>query len=300
MLDARRLLTFRAVAQHGSFSRAAEALALSQPAVSQQVAALERELGTALLVRGRGGTLPTDAGRLLLEHADAVAARLDLADVQMGELVAGARRTLRLGAFPSALAAVVPAAIAALRAQEPELEVAVEEGALAGIADGVRTGRLDIAVGFQDAAAPRRDHGGLRREELAEEPMLAVVGAGHRLAGRARIALEELRDDPWMAPSPDGLVVGACRAAGFEPRLVLVIRDPLAVRAIAAAGMAVTLTPRLLARLNLPGVANVPLAGGAPRRQLYALLPPAGAHERALAMVEALRAACLSDAPPAA
>jgi DNA-binding transcriptional LysR family regulator len=299
MLDARRLLTFRAVAHHGSFSRAAEDLALSQPAVSQQVAALERELGTALLVRGRGGTLPTDAGRLLLEHADAVAARLDLADVQMAEVAAGERRTLRLGAFPSALAAVVPEAIAALRADEPDLEVAVEEGALAALADGVRSGRLDIAVGFQDATAPRRDHGGLRREELAEEPMLAVVGAGHRLAGRARIALAELRDDPWMAPSPDGLVVAACRAAGFEPRLVLVIRDPLAVRAIAAAGMAVTLTPRLLARLQLPGVANLPLSGRAPRRQLYALLPPAGVHEQALAMVGALRAGCLSDAPPA-
>ena len=273
MLDARRLLTFRAVARAGSFSRAAESLALSQPAVSQQVAALERALGTPLLQRGRGGALPTPAGRLLLEHADAVAARLDLADVQLTAVVAGARRTLRLGAFPSALA---------------------------DIADGVRSGRLDLAVGFQDAAAPFRDHGGLRREELMEEPMLAVVGSGHRLAGRSRIALSELRDDPWMAPSRGGLVVEACRSAGFEPRLVLVIRDPLAVRALAAAGMAVTLTPWLLARLGLPGVANVPLAGGAPRRALYALLPPTGAHERAIALVDALRVACLSEAPPAA
>ena len=300
MLDARRLLTFRAVAHHGSFSRAAEALALSQPAVSQQVAALERELGAGLLVRGRGGALPTDAGRLLLHHADAVAARLDLADVQMGALVAGVRRTLRLGAFPSALAGVVPEAIAALRSGRPDLEVAVEEGSLAATAEGVRSGRLDIALGFQDAAAPPRDHDGLRREELAEEPMLAVVGAGHRLAGRERIALEELRDDPWMAPSRDGLVVDACRAAGFEPRLVLVVRDPLAVRAIAEAGIAVTLTPQLLARLRLPGVVNLPLSGPAPRRQLYALLPPAGVHEQALALIGAVRAACVSDGPPAA
>ena len=299
MLDARRLLTFRAVAHEGSFSRAADALALSQPAVSQQVAALERELGTALLVRGRGGTLPTEAGRLLLEHADAVAARLDLAGTQLGALVAGERRTLRLGAFPSALAAVVPEAIAALRAAQPDLEVAVEEGTLAATAEGVGSGRLDIAMGFQDATAPPRDHEGLRREELAEEPMLAVVGAGHRLADREAIALRELRDDPWMAPSPDGLVVAACRAAGFEPRLVLVIRDPLAVRALAAAGMAVTLTPRLLARLRLPGVANLPLTGTGPRRRLYALLPPTGAHEHAFAMVDALRTACVSDGPPA-
>jgi DNA-binding transcriptional LysR family regulator len=297
MLDARRLLTFRAVAHAGSFSRAADELALSQPAVSQQVGALEKELGTELLVRGRGGTVPTEAGRLLLEHADAVAERLALADVQMDTLVAGARRTLRLGAFPSALASVVPQAITALRAQEPELEVAVEESSLAGLAEGVRSGRLDLAMVFQDAAAPPRDHGGLRRVELAEEPMLAVLGAGHRLAGRKRIALTDLRDDPWMAPSRDGIVVQACRAAGFEPDLVLVIRDPLAVRALAEAGMAVTITPELLARLHLPGVANPELAPPAPRRALYALLPPVGAHEKALAMVEALRAACLTGAP---
>ena len=300
MLDARRLLTFRAVARAGSFSRAADELSLSQPAVSQQVGALEKELGAELLVRGRGGAVPTEAGRLLLTHADAVAERLALADVQMDALVAGARRTLRLGAFPSALASVVPRAITALRAREPELEVAVEESSLAGLAEGVRSGRLDLAMAFQDAAAPPRDHGGLRREVLAEERMLAVLGAGHRLAGRKRIALTDLRDDPWMAPSRDGIVVQACRAAGFEPDLVLVIRDPLAVRAIAEAGMAVTITPELLARLHLPGVANPELTPPAPRRTLYALLPPVGAHEKALAMVDALRAACLSDAPAGA
>src|ERR671929_970150 len=103
MLDARRVLTFRAVARESSFSRAAAALHRSQPAVSHQVAALEREVGTELLVRGRAGAAPTPAGELLLEHADALAARLDLAGTQMDALVAGARRTLRLGAFPTAL-----------------------------------------------------------------------------------------------------------------------------------------------------------------------------------------------------
>ena len=192
MLDARRLLTFRAVARAGSFSRAAEALALSQPAVSQQVGALEKELGTELLVRGRGGTVPTEAGRLLLEHADAVAERLALADVQMDTLVAGARRTLRLGAFPSALASVVPQAITALRAQEPELEVAVEESSLAGLAEGVRSGRLDLAMVFQDAAAPPREHAGLRRHELLDEPFVVTVGPGHRLARRRAVRLREI------------------------------------------------------------------------------------------------------------
>src|SRR6185437_15621710 len=98
MLDPRRLLTFRAVARHGSFSRAAAALARSQPAVSHQGGALERELGTTL--RGRAGAVLTAAGELLLVHADALAERLALADVQMDALVSGERGTLAVGAFP--------------------------------------------------------------------------------------------------------------------------------------------------------------------------------------------------------
>src|ERR671917_2489358 len=100
MLDPRRLLTFGEVARLGSFSRAAEALALTQPAVSQQVAALERQLGARLLERGPGGLTLTDAGALLLEHADVVHDRLELATGQLGELVGEHGRELRIGAFP--------------------------------------------------------------------------------------------------------------------------------------------------------------------------------------------------------
>jgi DNA-binding transcriptional LysR family regulator len=291
MLDPRRLLTFREVARHGSFSRAAEALARSQPAVSHQVGALERELGTALLVRGRAGAVLTPAGELLLTHADALAARLALADTQMDALVSGERRALTVGGFPSALATVVPAAAAALRAEDARLEIAVEEGTVEELAGGVRAGRIDVAVAWQDATQPRREHDGLRRADLHEEPMVAVLGAGHRLARRRRIALADLADEPWMAPERDGLLVRACRAAGFEPRIVIVTRDPLAARAIAAAGLAVSLTPRLLARVPLPGIATPSLGRDAPRRALYALLPPAGARPRALAFVEELRRA---------
>jgi DNA-binding transcriptional LysR family regulator len=290
MLDPRRLLTFREVARHGSFSRAAAALARSQPAVSHQVGALERELGTALLVRGRAGAVLTPAGELLLTHADALAARLALADTQMGALVGDERRTLRVGGVPSVLATIVPAAAAALRAGEPDLEVAVEEGTVDELADGVRAGRLDVAVGWQDAAQTPREHDGLRRVDLHEEPMLAVLGTGHRLAHRKRIALADLADEPWMAPERDGLLVRACRAAGFEPRIAIVTRDPLAARAIAAAGLAVSLTPQLLACLPLPGIVTPSLGPGAPRRTLYALLPPAGAHPLASALVKRLTA----------
>src|SRR3954447_26661281 len=112
MIDPRRVLTFREVARLGSFSRAAEALSLTQPAVSQQVAALERQAGARLLERAPGGLSLTPAGELPLGHADVVADRLDLAAGQLAELVADAARELRIGAFPSALATRVPRALA--------------------------------------------------------------------------------------------------------------------------------------------------------------------------------------------
>jgi DNA-binding transcriptional LysR family regulator len=291
MLDPRRLLTFREVARQGSFSRAADALALSQPAVSQQVAALERELGSTLLVRGRTGTVVTPAGELLLAHADALAARLELADVQMDELAAGKRATLRVGAFPSALATIVPAAAVALRAREPDLDIAIEEGTIDELEAAVQSGSLHVAVCWQDARADRHEPDGLRRTDLAEEPMVAVLADDHRLAGRRQIALHELADEPWMAPESEGLFVDACRAAGFEPRIAILTRDPLAARAIAAAGLAVSLTPRLLASLDLPGIVTRPLRGNAPRRALYAVAPAQGAHPLAGELVDELAAA---------
>src|SRR3954468_9788131 len=108
MLDPRRVLTFREVAHLGSFSRAADALALTQPAVSQQVAALERQLGARLLDRGPGGLTPTTAGELLLEDANVVGGRPRLGTGQLDELVTERGRHLRVGAFPSALATRVP------------------------------------------------------------------------------------------------------------------------------------------------------------------------------------------------
>src|SRR4051794_7003972 len=136
MLDPRRLLTFREVARRASFSRAAEALALTQPAVSQQVAALEREIGAPLLDRRPGGLTLTDPGELLLAPAAALAARLAAVDAQLGELRAERDARLRVGAFPSALGTIVPAAIAARRAVEPDVAFEAGEGSSSRVAAG--------------------------------------------------------------------------------------------------------------------------------------------------------------------
>jgi DNA-binding transcriptional LysR family regulator len=287
MLDPRRLLTFREVAERRSFSRAAEALALTQPAVSQQVGALERQLGAELLERGPGGLALTEAGELLLAHANALSDRLRLADAQLRELVASAGARLQVGAFPSALASIVPDAIAALRASETDVLVEAQEAFLADLAAGVLVGHLHVAICFEDAGAEPRAHPGLHRHELGRERMDAAVGPGHRLARRRSIRLDALAEDTWTAPSPDHLVYRACAAAGFEPRIAYLTRDPLAIRGLVAAGLAVTLVPRLLAG-QLPGIRTLRLSGHVPHRRLYALTPESGARPAALAFVEAV------------
>jgi DNA-binding transcriptional LysR family regulator len=286
-MDPRRLLTFREVAHQGSFSRAGEALSLTQPAVSQQVAALERQLGVKLLERGPGGPTPTAAGALLLAHADAVADRLSQAGEQISELAETERETLRVGAFPSALATIVPDAIVRLREPQPDVQVEAVEASGDDLGRMVADGTLHAAVCFQDAEQPPRRPEGTERHELGTEAMLAVTATEHPLAGRDRVAVRELADDTWTAPSRDGIVYRTCAEAGFEPRIAFVTRDVLAARGLVASGLAVTLMPELLAS-GLPGIAMMPLEGPQPSRSLYALIPAAGVRPAALAFLAAL------------
>jgi DNA-binding transcriptional LysR family regulator len=293
MLDPRRLLTFREVARLASFSRAGEALALTQPAVSQQVAALERQLGTRLLDRGPGGPRPTEAGALLLEHADAVADRLAQADAQLSELVAAERETLRVGAHPSALASVVPKAIVRLHRELTDVQVETIEGSADEVGRRVAVGDLHIGMCFQDASMPPRRPEGTARQELGGEGMMAVLAPDHPLAGRDRIGLRELAGETWTAPSHDHMIYRACVIAGFEPRIPYLARDPLTTRALVADGLAVSLMPELLAG-RVPDIVFVSLSEPAPKRSLYALTPQAGTRPVALAFRAALHDATMA------
>src|SRR5215218_1525051 len=286
MVDPRRVLTFREVARLGSFSEAARALSLTQPAVSQQVAALERQAGAKLLERGSGGLTLTPAGALLLEHADVVADRLELASGQLAELADDATRELRIGAFPSALATRVPVALARLTAERPGVRAEVIEGSTDELVAGVRDGALHVAVCFQDAAAPRREHDGAQRADLEQEPFMALLPPGHPLIGAGPIGLAELAQETWVAPSRDGLIARACEQAGFTPAIRYVSRDPLANRGLVAAGLAVTISPAGLAA-ELTGIGVEPVRDG-PTRSVYALLPASGAGTLARAFVAAL------------
>src|SRR5690349_20461294 len=186
-MDPRRLLTFRAVAHARSFSGAARELALSQPSVSNQVAALEREVGGQLFDREPGGLRLTAEGAILLGHADAIAERLALARTQLATAADGYRARLRVGAFPTALAGLIPAAVDQVRLAHPEIRVTVDEGG-DDLAARVRSGDLHLAVAFQDSARPRAEPAGLERRDLMCERFMVVLAPDHPLATRAEVA----------------------------------------------------------------------------------------------------------------
>src|ERR1700744_2731713 len=148
-MDPKRVLTFRAVARHRSFSRAARELSLSQPSVSNQVAALEREVGTRLLERRPGGIRLTPEGEILLEHADAIAERFRLAEAQLTAAAERQRTRLRIGALPRALAGFGRAGGAPLRRARPETRVTFDEGTSQELAARVASGELDIAIAYR-------------------------------------------------------------------------------------------------------------------------------------------------------
>jgi DNA-binding transcriptional LysR family regulator len=288
-MDPRRVLTFRAVARERSFSRAARLLSLSQPSVSNQVAALEREVGVQLLERRPGGLRLTPEGEILLEHADAIADRFGLAERQLSGAAERQRTRLRIGALPSALAAFVPEAIARVRAQHPDTQVTFDEGTSEGLAGRLASGELDLAIAYQDTTWPRSEPPGVKRHHLLHEEFMVAMAPDHPCAAQREVGLADLRHDDWTAALTDGVIVRACRAAGFEPRLVSITHDQLAIRGLIIRGLAVTLVAELLAD-PFKDLALRPIAGMTVARDVYALLPPGRRHELVAPTLEALDA----------
>ena len=185
MLDPRRLRVLREVAARGSFSAAAEALAFTQSAVSQQVAALERETATRLVERGVRPVRLTDAGRALLAHAEAVLARLDQAEQELGELAGLRRGRLRIASFPTAIATLVPRAVAHFNQLHPNVELTVVDDHLQGLLPRLARWELDLALIYDhralaDTAVP------LERTHLLDDPFDLVVPEPDRLTAEHR------------------------------------------------------------------------------------------------------------------
>src|SRR5438270_8890666 len=155
MLDVKRMKVLREVAQRGSFSAAAEELGYTQPAISQQISALEREAGTRLLRRGARGVTLTDAGRALVEHSEAILTRLAAAEEEL-EAIAGLRGgRLRLASFPTAGATLVPLAIAMFSDRHPDVELSLIEAEPEDAISQLKAGEFDVALTFEYSLLPQ-------------------------------------------------------------------------------------------------------------------------------------------------
>lgn len=294
MIDVRRLRLLRELSHLGTIAAVAHAEFCTPSAVSQQLSALERAAGLPLLRRvGRGVEL-TAAGAELANRAGAVLALLEEAEAALAEMRGELAGELRVGAFPTAVRTVLPAALVRLGAEHPRLELHVTELDPAEVPNALKSGALDVALVHEYDYVPAEADPALATEPLLDEAIsLAAADLPQPDRTSAQDALRASRDQPWIVASPGTLchlmAMRLCQAAGFTPRIRHYADDFAAVLTLVAAGQGVALVPELALADRPPGVALTALA--ARRRTLIAYRRGAAAHPAIAACTAALRAA---------
>ncbi|WP_018349318.1 LysR family transcriptional regulator [Longispora albida] len=288
MIDVQRLRVLREVARHGSFSKAAAALRFTPSAVSQQIAALERTLGAAVVDRSTRGVVLTESGRLLVEAAEVITAELHHAQRRIEQLTT--RRTrLTIATFTSGGRKLLPAALTAFTADHPEAELVVLEREPEFSLPLLREGQADIALAYHfDGPLPVR--AGLTWTPIRDDPMWMVLPAGHPYASRAELDLADLAGERWVMgcmKTSDYLHRYAARA-GFELTVAASTTDYFFAQALVSAGVGVALIPEV-ALDPAADIAAVPVTSPRPARHIGIAMP-----RRDNPLAEALRAHLLS------
>lgn len=291
MLEARHLRVLRAVARTGSFSAAARDLGCTQPAVSQQMKALEHAAGTPLLVRGAREMRLTEAGDALVRHAAGILAGLTAAEEEVAAIAGLRAGRVRLTSFPSGSSTLVPGAVADMRDRHPGTKVSLVEAEPPRSVEMLRAGDCDITLAFRyvDLPTPAEESwDDLVVRPLLTDRLVGVVPEGHPLAGRdgpARFA--ELAEEQWIAGCPRCRrhLVEVCERTGFTPRIDFATDDYPAVVGLVAAGLGVAVLPELaLESVRPKGVAVVEMLP-AVEREVVALTLPDLAHVPAVDMM---------------
>ncbi|WP_369214002.1 LysR family transcriptional regulator [Streptomyces flavofungini] len=264
--------TFVDVAGHGSFTVAARELGWTQSAVSRQISALEAALGGARLFdRLPRGVRPTAEGRALLPYAEEVLARLRGAARELAALRDATGGPLRLGAFATADAGLVPRALARFRARHPGVTVTREEGRTPALLSRLAEGELDLAVVSTTGGA--LPGGAYDLHHLLDETLYVALPAGHALAAEPELRLPRLAAEDWISGSPhvEGTLLHRALHHGFRPRVAHVVAEWTAKQGYVAAGLGITLIPQLAAEAVRPDISLVPLRDdSAPARAVYA------------------------------
>ncbi|MFF5478399.1 LysR family transcriptional regulator [Streptomyces sp. NPDC012935] len=247
--DIRKLQILRTLRERGTVTATAEALRMTPSAVSQQLTNLARQVGVPLLeAQGRRVRL-TDAARLVLRHAEAVFEQLERADAELAAYVHGEVGEVRVGAFSTAVPALVVPAARALRQTRPGVTVRVREAEAQEAYELLAGGEVDLALSLA-AQAPAVDDVRFTRVPLLADPLDVALPRGHRLARGAEVRLADLAAEEWIfggsGPWSD-ITRGACEAAGFSPRQGHSAAGWTAILAMVEAGMGVALVPRMAA-----------------------------------------------------
>jgi DNA-binding transcriptional LysR family regulator len=276
MLNVARLRVLKEVAYRGSISAAAEALSYTQSAVSQQIAALERETGMQLLERHARGVTLTAAGQTLVGHADGILARLDAAEASLAAIAGLRGGRLRMASFPTAGATLMPLAIATFRTGYPDVELTLVEGEPEEIAPRLRAAELDLALLFEFAGEDALG-ADMTRVELLADPLYLALPREHRLAAEERIRLADLAEEAWIQTSRASPcarhVVRSCHLAGFEPNVSFESDDYQTVQGLVAAGVGVALIPELALSVVRDDIAIRSLSPTPPLRSVIAASP---------------------------
>ncbi|WP_353946363.1 LysR family transcriptional regulator [Streptomyces sp. HUAS MG91] len=265
-MELRQLRYFLALAEECHFGRAAARLHVAQPALSQQIKQLERELGVQLFNRSTRRVEPTEAGRLLTGYARALVAEEERARVHLHELATGHAGRVSVGFIGTATYDVLPRVSRTVRARLPGITLDLRGELLTPeLVEGLTSGTYDLAVLRGRVAGE-----GLRVTSLRSEPLVAVLPAHHPLAGRPRIPLRALADEPFVVhPSRSrssmyDLVLAACERAGFSPVSLTEVGETATLVVFVAAGHGVALVPQSVRSLSLEGVTYVPLVDPEP------------------------------------
>lgn len=263
----------REVIARGSFSAAAEALHLSQSAVSQQIAVLEREVGIPLLERTSEGPKLTSAGEALMEHGDAVICRLEEAERELAQIAGLEGGRLRLASFSTANASLITPALGRFRQRFPKVELEFVEADPEVTYPGLKRGDFDLVVAFDYPEFPLDFSRDVEAELILEEPMRVALPPGHPLAAAKSVRIEDLADEDWLCGSePDSCrfqVINICREAGFEPRISFQSEDYGVIKGFVAQGLGVSILPELAG--GHPGIELRSVREQKPVRRVWAV-----------------------------
>ncbi|MFJ4901827.1 LysR family transcriptional regulator [Streptomyces sp. NPDC088727] len=275
MIEARHLRVLRAVSATGSFSAAARELGCTQPAVSQQMKALESSAGTTLLIRTGREMRLTQAGQALVRHASGILAGLTAAEEEVAAIAGLRAGRVRLVSFPSGSSSLVPGALAALRAEHPGTRVSLVEAEPPHSVEMLRDGDCDIALAFRYGTQ------GAEWDDLVVRPLLTdrligLLPEGHQLAGRAVVGIADLAAEPWIAGCPRcrRQLVEVCEESGFTPRIDFATDDYPAVIGLVGAGLGVAVLPALAIESVRPRGAVTVTVEPAIEREIVALTLP--------------------------